>query len=74
MPTCTPTTHCAPCKPRVCCVPPPPPPESEGAYENLNFAREALARVYRPTGKRHSPGQTCRDIQAAHPEYKSGKT
>jgi len=29
--------------------------------------------VYRPTGKRHSPGQTCRDIQAAHPEYKSGE-
>lgn len=47
--------------------------ESEDAYENLNFAREALNRVYRPTGKRHSPGQTCKDIKLANPDYKSGE-
>lgn len=47
--------------------------ESEDAYENLNFAREALNRVYRPTGKLHSPGQTCKHIKEANPDYKSGE-
>lgn len=43
------------------------------AYEGLNFAREALTRLRRPTGKPTSPGLTCRDIKEHNPDYKSGE-
>lgn len=38
----------------------------------MNIAREALSRVYKPRGKRTSPGQTCRDIKRSNPEFKNG--
>ncbi|KAH9498243.1 Collagen alpha-1(III) chain [Bulinus truncatus] len=47
--------------------------DTESAYEGLNYAREALNRVYKPTGKRTSPGQTCRDIIRHNPDFKSGE-
>lgn len=42
------------------------------AYEGLNFAREALTRLRRPTGKPTSPGLTCRDIKEHNPDFKNG--
>lgn len=46
--------------------------DREGAYNNLQIARAALGREHQPTGRRLSPGQTCRDIKTAHPEAKNG--
>ena len=43
-------------------------------YEGLNFAREALTRLRRPTGKPTSPGLTCRDIKEHNPDFKSGES
>lgn len=45
----------------------------EGDYDNLVVARSALAREHMPTGRRLSPGQTCRDIKRAHPESPNGE-
>jgi len=42
-------------------------------YEGLNFAREALTRLRRPTGKPTSPGLNCRDIKEHNPDFKNGE-
>merc|ERR1719394_2197808 len=47
--------------------------DTEAAYEDLAFVREALNRVYKPSGRRTSPGQTCRDIKVHNPEAKNGE-
>lgn len=46
--------------------------DSVDAYVGLNFAREAITRVYQPKGTKTSPGYTCRDIKEHNPDFKSG--
>jgi hypothetical protein len=42
------------------------------AYDGLSFAREALNRVYKASGRQTSPGRTCNDIKEANPDFKNG--
>lgn len=42
-------------------------------FNPLNAARETMNRVYRPSGKKSSPGKTCADIKEAFPESKNGE-
>lgn len=49
------------------------PVDSVEIYEGLNYARDALSRVRRPTGKPTSPGRTCNDIKEHNPNFPSGE-
>merc|ERR1719153_452746 len=47
--------------------------EEEDLYESLNAAREVMNQLYKPNGKKTSPGKTCADIKEAYPESKNGE-
>lgn len=46
--------------------------DQEIVFVGLSFAKETVNRIYKPTGKHSSPGQSCREIKRANPGIKNG--
>jgi len=47
--------------------------DREDLFEGISYAKEALNRIYKPSGKKSAPGKTCAAIKEAYPESKNGE-